>query len=95
MITPRRAIPNGIANIHPLPILIAVDDIIFVSLSSGEYVPVIGEVLNQLVINGKAVMNTATMSIVPSSECELLPIAAKISKDIVSMIASSGLSNGV
>ena len=56
LITPRSAIPNGIANTQPLATLDAVDIITFVSLSSGEYTPVSGEVTIHAVMNGNAVI---------------------------------------
>ena len=57
LITPRSAIPNGIlANTQPLATLDALDIITFVSLSSGEYTPVSGEVTIHAVMNGNAVI---------------------------------------
>ena len=67
LITPRSAITNGIANTQPLATLDAVDIITFVSLSSGEYTPVSGEVTIHAVMNGKAVISTANKSSEPSA----------------------------
>jgi len=46
-------------------------------------------------MNGNAVINTDRISSDPSDECDDLPMAAKAVKDIVSIIASNGRSNGV
>lgn len=63
LITPRKAIPNGMATAHPLTTFLAVEVIkLLSSVSSGEYVAVRGEVLNHAVTNGKAVSKTAKMS---------------------------------
>eukprot|EP00579_Thalassiosira_antarctica_P024330 CAMPEP_0201980558 /NCGR_PEP_ID=MMETSP0904-20121228/70771_1 /ASSEMBLY_ACC=CAM_ASM_000553 /TAXON_ID=420261 /ORGANISM="Thalassiosira antarctica, Strain CCMP982" /LENGTH=87 /DNA_ID=CAMNT_0048532861 /DNA_START=279 /DNA_END=542 /DNA_ORIENTATION=+ len=67
LITPLKAIPIGIANIQPLPTFKAVDANTLLSRSSGEYIPVSGEVANHAVMKGKAVVSTPIRSKEPSS----------------------------
>ena len=85
---------NGTAMAQPFSTPLIIVDIM-APLSSGEYTPVIGDVVSQAVTNGNAVVNTPNKSIDPSALCDDLPMSAKITNPMISTTANTGLSAGV
>lgn len=97
LIAPLKSIPSGTATAHPFTTIFPVETITLLSLevSSGEYTRVNGEVVNQAVTNGNAVIKTAHRSRSPLALWDDFPIAAKMMRLMVSTTARSGRLSGV